>query len=289
MKTGYIDMIAFIGSSSAADSILKDHPTPHRLNSFLQLEGKNVGVVLPDANIDTAVEQITLGSLSYNGQRCTAIKLVIVHESRLEEFLNKFTIRVDSLVSGLPWIPKVSITPLPEGTKKLKYLEALISDAVEKGARIVNEVNGGGHIYGNLMKPAIICPVTKDMKLYHEEQFGPVVPITTYSSTQELLDYFASTPYGLQAALFTENPITAAPLVDVLSTCVGRINLNTQCGRSPDSISFTGRRSSALGTMSVSEAIRAFSIETVVAGKATESNTKLLNDLESYSKFLFPL
>ena len=73
----------------------------------------------------------------------------------------------------------------------------------------------------------------------------------------------------------------------MLSTAVGRVNLNTQCGRSPDELPFSGRRSSALGTMSVSEALRAFSTESVVAGKATQpSNPQLAEELPRLSKFM---
>lgn len=289
MKSGKIDMLAFIGGSSAADAIIKDHPTPHRLTNFLQLEGKNVGVVLPDANLQTTVEQIVLGALSYNGQRCTAIKLVLVHESRAEEVVRALTAKINSLVTGLPWEKGVSITPLPEGAKKVGYLEQLIADAVSKGATLVNAAEGGGSIHGMLMKPAVVYPVKSDMKLWHEEQFGPVVPIGTYSDVSELVELFAKTPYGQQAALFTENAAAAGPLVDTLSTVVGRVNINTQCGRSPDTLPFSGRRSSALGTMSVSEAIRAFTIETMVAGKATDVNMRVMNGLESNSNFMSPL
>ena len=94
-------------------------------------------------------------------------------------------------------------------------------------------------------------------------------------------------PCGQQAAIFTRSAAAAAPLVDVLATAVGRVNLNTQCGRSPDELPFSGRRSSALGTMSVSEALRAFSTETLVAGKATQpSNPQLAEELPRLSKFM---
>jgi len=94
-------------------------------------------------------------------------------------------------------------------------------------------------------------------------------------------------PYAEQAAIFTRSAAAAAPLVDVLATAVGRVNLNTQCGRSPDELPFSGRRSSALGTMSVSEALRAFSTESVVAGKATQpSNPQLAEELPRLSKFM---
>ncbi|KAJ1389737.1 Aldehyde/histidinol dehydrogenase [Ochromonadaceae sp. CCMP2298] len=122
----------------------------------------------------------------------------------------------------------------------------LIADAVSKGAKVLNE--GGGDLYGNLVRPAVVYPVTGDMRLWGEEQFGPVIPIAVYDDIEEVYRYIADTPYGQQASIFTTNTDSqAAALLDVLSTAVGRININTQCGRSPDSVPFSGRRSSALG------------------------------------------
>jgi glyceraldehyde-3-phosphate dehydrogenase (NADP+) len=102
--------------------------------------------------------------------------------------------------------------------------------------------------------------------------------------------YLSDTPYGQQAAVFTSS--TAAPLpeiVDVLSTVVGRININAQCSRSPDTLPFSGRRSSALGTMSVTEALDVFSTETVLATKSNPENEAVVKELEGLSKFMAPI
>ncbi len=290
MATGDVDVLAFIGGSAAADHIIRQHPHPHRLKVFLQLEGKNLGVVLPDADMTTAVEQVLLGSTSYNGQRCTAIKLVMVHASVADQFVQLFAAAVDKLRWGLPWEAGVQITPLPE-LKKPKYLEGLIADGVVKGAAVVNAAAGGGELHGALMRPAVVYPVTSAMRLWEEEQFGPVIPVAVYSDLQEVYSYLSETHYGQQAAIFTADPASAAAaeLLDVLSTAVGRVNINTQCGRSPDALPFSGRRSSALGTMSVTEALRAFSTEVVLAGKANAANEQIMRGFERTSKFMEPL
>jgi len=288
MSTGDIDVLAFIGGSKSADEVIKAHPHPHRLKTFLQLEGKNLGVVLPDADLDTAVKQITVGSTSFNGQRCTAIKLVMVHRSLADAFVTKFAASINALEWGLPWSPKVVITPLPE-PKKPAYLQSVIADALKHGATVVNAAEGGGAQYGMLVRPAVVYPVTSEMKLWHEEQFGPVIPIAVYDDISEVYDYLATTPYGQQAAVFTSDAEASAPLIDVLSTVVGRININTQCGRSPDVFPFSGRRSSALGTMSVTEALKVFSTETVVAAKHDDTNERIMKGYESQTNFLQPL
>lgn len=288
MNTGDIDALAFIGGSKAADTVIKAHPNPHRLKVFLQLEGKNLGIVLPDANIDNAVEQIVIGSTTYNGQRCTAVKLIMLHTSIVNEFLEKFKQRIGELKWGLPWEAGVSITPLPEANK-VQYLSGLIHDAVQKGAQVINQDQGGCDIHGNLFRPAIVYPVTSSMRLWHEEQFGPVIPIAVYNETQQIFDYIHKTPFGQQAAVFTTQSHASGEILDMLSTAVGRININTQCSRSPDVVPFSGRRSSALGTMSVTEAIKSFSIETVIAGKDNDMNQQIMKGYEDETRFLAPL
>ena len=294
MRTGDINALAFIGGSKAADAIIKAHPHPHRLKIFLQLEGKNPGIVLSDANLDVAADQVTLGATSYNGQRCTAIKIVFVHSSVAPVFLEKLAERVNSLPVGLPWAEKVKITPLPEPSKP-RMIREWIADAMSKGASIYNGVDKGGMggtQAGALCHPAIVYPVNSSMRLWHEEQFGPVIPVATFDDLSEIVDYVSTSPFGQQAALFTQSTQAgsqAAELTDVLSTIVGRININTQCARSPDVFPFSGRRSSALGTMSMRDTITLFSTETVVATKENEENEALTKGLDYSTRLLSKL
>ena len=117
MKTGLIDVFAFIGTNAAASAMIKDHPSPNRLRVCLGLDAKNPAFVLPSADLDLAVSETILGALSYNGQRCTAIKMVFVHDSVAQLFLPKLVASVDALKMGLPWEGGVRITPLPEADK----------------------------------------------------------------------------------------------------------------------------------------------------------------------------
>jgi len=83
MASGKVDMLGFIGGSKAADALIGAHPKPHRLKVFSQLEGKNMGIVLKDADLTVAAAQCKDGATSYNGQRCTAIKLIVVRACTL--------------------------------------------------------------------------------------------------------------------------------------------------------------------------------------------------------------
>ncbi|KAJ1622980.1 Aldehyde/histidinol dehydrogenase [Pavlovales sp. CCMP2436] len=289
MESGLVDMIGFIGGTGAMDKLIKQHPEPHRLKVFAQLAGKNIGIVLGDADLEVAAEQCLLGSTAYNGQRCTAVKLMMVHESVYDAFLAKYVAKVNALKVGLPWEDKVNITPLPEPNKPA-YLEELIADAVSKGATVANAEMGGGTRHGALFHPAVIAGVTKEMRIFQEEQFGPVLPVAKFSDLSEVYTALKESWNGQQSAIFTSNAAAAAPLIDALSSQVGRININMQCGRSPDQVPFSGRRSSAMGTMSITEALRAFSIETAVTYIAKDSTSVALGaELDKHSKFLAPL
>lgn len=289
MATGLVDCLGFIGGAKATDALIKQHPQPHRLKVFSQLEGKNIAMVLADADLEVAAKQILLGSLTYNGQRCTACKLIMAHESVADALVEKLAVGVGALKAGLPWEGGVSITPLPEPSKP-GYLEGLIDDAVAKGARIVNAEAGGGSLAGALFTPAVLYPVHPDMRVFTEEQFGPVVPIARFAEVAEVDAAVRASWNGQQAAIFTRDPKAAAPLVDMLSTVVGRINLNAQCSRGPDAFPFSGRRSSAMGTMSVTEALRAFSVETIIAFPENEENCALAEGLDAAgANFLAPL
>merc|ERR1712228_1143094 len=118
------------------------------------------------------------------------------------------------------------------------------------------------------------------MRVFTEEQFGPIVPIATYSDVFEVQRIVRESWSGQQAAIFTKSPDGAAPIVDMLSSIVGRINLNSQCSRGPDAFPFAGRRSSAMGTMSVTEALRAFSVEVLLASPENNSNHELARSIE---------
>ena len=285
MASGKIDVLAFIGSSNSANAIKKLHPKPNRLRSVLGLDAKNPGIVLPDADIDIAVEECVTGSLSFNGQRCTALKILFVHDKVIDQFISKFKAKVEALKSGMPWEDKVLLTPLPE-PQKPAYLKGLIDDAAVKGAKVINR--NGGKIEYSYVNPAILYPVNSTMRVYHEEQFGPVVPIVSYHKISEPIKYITESNFGQQVSIFGTDKNEIAKLVDPLVNEVCRVNINSQCQRGPDVFPFNGRKDSAEGTLSVSDALRVFSIRTMVAMKDNDVNRDLLTQIleERKSNFL---
>ncbi len=273
MTSGQVDVLAFIGTSGVADLIRKQHPKPHRLRCVLGLEAKNPAVILPDADLDLAVSETVLGALSFNGQRCTALKLVFVHESVADAFTARLATAVEALKPGMPWEEGVRVTPLPE-PGKAERLAAFVADAVGKGARVANP--SGGVTAGSLTFPAVVAGVDASMRLFREEQFGPVVPVVTYRDLEEPVRAIVESDYGQQVSLFGRDPAELGRIVDPLVNQVCRVNLNSQCQRGPDAFPFTGRKDSAEGTLSVSDALRVFTIRTLVAAKGTPENKEIL-------------
>ena len=283
MKTGKIDVLALIGHSSSAISLQDLHPQKSRLRLVLGLEAKNPGIILKDADIDLTVKECISGTLSFNGQRCTALKILYVHEDIKDEFLDKFSKAVDELKLGLPW-DNTLLTPLPEPSKP-KYITDLIDDAINKGAKILNK--RGGEKQKNFVFPAVLYPVNKEMNVYKEEQFGPVIPIISFNNISTPIKDMSESNYGQQVSIFGKDVETLGPIIDSMVNLVCRVNLNSACQRGPDIYPFTGRKDSAVATLSVHDALRSFSIRTFVASKDNELNKNILREMIDSKKSHF--
>jgi glyceraldehyde-3-phosphate dehydrogenase (NADP+) len=286
IQTGKIDVLAFIGSSQVANQIKQSHPHPHRFRSILGLDAKNPGIILPDADLDLTANECLKGTLSFNGQRCTALKILFVHRSIVSNFVDLFKEKVESLRCGLPWEKGVMITPLPDPHKH-EQLTEYMRDAMQRGAKLCNPERGGKSV-GSLFFPALLSNVSLESKIAKEEQFGPIVPIVEYDSLSEVENYVVHSPYGMQASIFGKNPEAIGQMIDVLSNQVCRVNLNSQCQRGPDIFPFTGRKSSAEGTLSVTDALRSFSIRSMVAAKQDKTGKQVIRGVldGDYSRFL---
>lgn len=265
MQSGKVDVLAFIGSTRVADLVSSAHPEPHRLTKILGLGAHNPSITLPGTDIDRILPELKKGSITFNGQRCTTLALHFVHESQGEEYAEKLAKMVGELKEGLPWEDGVSVTALAEGPAKIAFLQDLIDDAVLRGARIVN--SGGGTVRDNIMTPAVLYPVTPDMRIFSEEQFGPVIPVCAYSDVNAVLRRIADSRFGQQISIFGDEPGALAETALKARNLAARLNLNSQCQRGPDELPFTGKKDSGLGVLSIRDAIFAFSCPTVIASK----------------------
>jgi glyceraldehyde-3-phosphate dehydrogenase (NADP+) len=282
MTSGLIDALAFIGTSRAAEAMHALHPHPNRLRCVLGLEAKNAAIILPDADLDVAVPEVLRGCFGFNGQRCTAIKLIFVARQLAGAFLERFRAAVAELACGLPWEPGMNITPLPE-PGKAQFLEHLRQDALVKGAQEL--MPDGGPVAGaggeTFFAPSVLFPVTPAMRVFHEEQFGPLAPVAQYDDPQEALRAIAASSYGQQASIFGRDPGQLAELSRRLQNIVSRVNINCKCQRGPDELPFTARRDSAVGTLSVRDGLLAFSLPTLTVLRSKTANEPILRALAS--------
>ncbi len=276
MESGKIDVLTLIGSSKVADQLKKLHPKVNRLRAILGLDAKNAAIVTQSADLELAVKECMLGSLSFNGQRCTALKVMWVHKSLVDKFNARMAEEIGKLKLGMMWDKGVNITPLPEPNKP-NYLKELIADAKAHGASVMNE--NGGETFNSFVYPALLYPVSKEMKIWDEEQFGPVVPVISFSHIKEPIEYLIESSHGQQVSIFSKDVNQISDLMDVAVNQVSRVNINSQCQRGPDTFPFTGRKDSAEGTLSVTAALRSFSIRTVVATKDTAENKAIVNQI----------
>jgi acyl-CoA reductase-like NAD-dependent aldehyde dehydrogenase len=278
MQSGKINVLTLIGSSKVANELKKLHPKVNRLRAILGLDAKNAAIITANADVKLAVQETVLGSLSFNGQRCTALKIVFVHRSIADDFVQQLSEEVNKLKFGMPWESGVALTPLPEPHKPA-YLKECIDNAIAHGAQVMNE--HGGVSCESFVYPAVLYPVNPEMKLYREEQFGPLIPVIPFDSIEEPIQYLIDSTHGQQVSIFSKDTAELSTLIDPLVNQVSRVNINCQCQRGPDVFPFTGRKDSAEGTLSVVDALRSFSIRSLVAAKLTDDNKKLINDIVS--------
>ena len=227
---------------------------------MLELGGKDAAIILDDCDMDFAAETVSAGAFSYSGQRCTAVKRILVMESIADQFVEKLSQEIDRLVSGNPNQDDVTVVPLIHADS-VKFVQELIDDALQKGAKLVC----GNHTEGNLMYPTLLDNATTQMRIAWEEPFGPVLPVLRVKSIEEAIDIANQSEYGLQSSVFTHDINRAFRIARALE--VGTVQINNKTERGPDHFPFLGVKSSGLGTQGVR-----YSIEAMMRPKAIVIN-----------------
>lgn len=251
-----INFINFTGSTGVGRHIAK---LAGMIPLMLELGGKDAAIVLEDADLDFAADAIVSGAYSYSGQRCTAVKRILVPDTIGDALAEKLLTRVQKLTVGDPR-DNVDIVPLIDG-KSTEFVMTLIEDAVEKGA----EVLAGNRVEGNLVYPTLVDKVTVEMKLAWEEPFGPVLPIIRVKDEEEAIEIANRSEYGLQSSVFTHHINKAFAIANRLE--VGTVQINNKTERGPDHFPFMGIKASGLGTQGVK-----YSIEAMTRPKAVVVN-----------------
>ncbi|MDQ7983103.1 MAG: NADP-dependent glyceraldehyde-3-phosphate dehydrogenase [Spiroplasma sp.] len=242
-----INVISFTGSAPVGNQI---SAKSLKADLILELGGKDPALVLADANLELAASKIIAGAFSYSGQRCTAIKRVLVAEKVKQSLVKLLVAKVNKLTVGNPE-DNCDITPVIDG-KTVTFIKGLIADATKKGAKVLT----GNKIVKNLIYPTLIDNVGPTMRLAWEEPFGPVLPIISFKDIDEAIKLANDSQYALQAAIFTENINSAMVIANALDT--GTVNINDQTQRGPDSFPFTGIKDSGLGVQGIYDSLISF-------------------------------
>lgn len=241
-----VNMISFTGSSETGRALAhKAGMVP----MLLELGGKDAAIVLADADLDAAASDIVSGAFSYSGQRCTAVKRVLVVESVADALVDRLRERIEALSVGDPR-DDCAITPLVD-PRSAERAEAMTRQAVELGARLVT---GGGR-EGSLVRPALLDRVTTAMDVAWVEPFAPLLPVIRVNNADDAVSIANHSEYGLQAAVFSRDVDLATQIA--LRLDVGTVQINGRTARGPDHFPFIGTKSSGMGTQGVRHSIEA--------------------------------
>lgn len=253
-----INFVNFTGSTEIGKRISRITEMKPLL---MELGGKDAAIVLKDADLDLAVKNIVAGAYSYSGQRCTAVKRVLVENEVADELVAKIKSAVEKLSVGSPLdSDDVVIVPLIDA-KAADFVQGLMDEAKDKGATLVT----GGKREGRLIYPTLFDNVTTDMRLAWEEPFGPVLPIIRVSNVEEAIKIANESEYGLQSSVFTQDIEKAFYVGSKLE--VGTVQVNNKTERGPDHFPFLGVKSSGMGTQGIK-----YSIESMSRPKAVVIN-----------------
>ena len=244
-----VDMVNFTGSSGVGRHIAQ---LAGMIPMIMELGGKDAAIVLDDADLEDTAKNIVSGAFSYSGQRCTAVKRVLVLENVADKLVDLVKKELEKVKVGMPYDEGVTVTPLIDD-KSADFVQSLIDDAIEKGAELVV----GNRREKNLIYPTLFDHVTTDMKLAWEEPFGPVLPIIRVKTVEEAIEISNKSEYGLQSAVFTQNIDKAFSIAQKLE--VGTVHINNKTQRGPDHFPFLGVKSSGMGTQGIRYSVEAMS------------------------------
>jgi acyl-CoA reductase-like NAD-dependent aldehyde dehydrogenase len=213
-----IRRISFTGSTRVG-RIVAQIAAKHLKPVLLELGGKAPMIVLDDANLEEAVRAAAFGAFMNQGQICMSTERLIVHEKVADAFLRCLAEKAASLKCGNPRTDGTEVGSLI-GMEAAERVDELLQDAVSKGARVVT----GGSREATVMRPTILDGVRSDMKIYHEESFGPVVSVIRATSDEEAIRIANDTQYGLTASVFSQNIARALAMARRVQSGMCHIN-----------------------------------------------------------------
>ena len=243
-----IDAIAMTGSSGAGKHVAG---VSGMVELHMELGGNAPAIVFPDADLEAASSSAASGSLKYAGQRCSAVSRVLVHEDAHDELVDRIDAEMEGFEPGDLFDEETSLGPLISH-EQAEWVEELVEDALDRGATLVR----GGSRSGRFFEPTLLADVPQDARIVHEEQFGPVVAVTTFDDEAGALEVANGGSLGLDAAVFTADYDRAMRVADRLE--VGGVRINGAPSHGLGDIPFGGTKDSGIGREGIGYTIEAF-------------------------------
>jgi len=245
-----VEVLAFTGSVAVGKQVAA---TAGYKRLVLELGGNDPLIVLNDADLELAVTLAAEGSFRNSGQRCTAVKRILVEDGIAAEFTARLAAKAKEYVCGDPFDEATRIgTVIDEAAAA--YLETVLEEAVVMGAKVLL----GGERHSALFPPTVIANVPRDCRMVVCESFGPLAPILTVRDLDDALAVANSTAYGLSSGVVTTNLASALKAIKTLRC--GTVNINEVPGFRTECSPFGGLKDSGLGVKEgVVEAIKAYS------------------------------
>ena len=245
-----VELVAFTGSVAVGKRIAA---TAGYKKLVLELGGNDPLIVLDDADLDLAVTLAAEGSYRNSGQRCTAVKRILVQDGIAPEFTRRLVEKTREYVCGNPADEATRVGTVIDEASAI-HLETVLREAVAAGARILH----GGNRRGALLEPTVVADVPRDCRMVVCESFGPLAPILTVRNLDDALQLANSTAYGLSSGVVTTSLPSALKAIRELRC--GTVNVNEVPGFRIESSPFGGIKDSGLGIKEgVIEAIKAYS------------------------------
>ena len=232
-----LNVIAMTGSTRAGKRIARESGM---VELHLELGGNAPAIVFPDADITDTVEACTMGSVKYGGQRCSAVSRILAHESVHDEVAELIDERMASVQTGDLFDEATTFGPLIS-EDQAEWVQGLVDDAVERGADLLQ---GGSHD-GVHFEPTVLANVPQDARIVHEEQFGPVAAITTFSEESEAVDLANESDLALDASVFTNDYDRALRVANRVDA--GAVRINGRPSHGLGDVPYGGNKDSGIG------------------------------------------
>jgi alpha-ketoglutaric semialdehyde dehydrogenase len=223
-----VSVISFTGST-AIGRIIAQTCAPDFKRYSLEMGGKNIILVMEDANLDLAIDGAIWGGFGTTGQRCTAASRIAVHKSLYGEFVSRLAVRAQKLKVGNGLDPSVEVGPLIN-EQQLQTVMSYVEIGKKEGAKLLtggNRLDSGGHVRGWFYAPTVFGDCDSQMRVAQEEIFGPVVSVIPVDSLEQGIEVANGVPYGLSASIYTRNVNHAFAAIQDLYTGIVYVNAPT--------------------------------------------------------------